>query len=242
MASNYKNPTKFDPKTTLYETWKNEFEIWPLVTDLPPNKQALAASQTLSGTARETVLELSAADLNKNDGMTTLVGKLDKLFLKEAKDCTYEVYQNFDSFCKSDKIIMTDYIIEFEQKYTKSKRYGITQPDAVLVFKLFDNASLTVKERQLALTASADLIFASMKSALGRICLDKSTCTQEDETIQVKQETVYAAQEKKFSYKSLNNTPGTSPINKLYNEPSALSFRVYFIGPRIVLKEQLVLR
>ena len=111
---------------------------------------------------------------------------------------------------------MTDYIIEFEQRYTKCKSYEITLPDAVLVFKLLDNASLTVKERQLALTASADLTFASMKSALGRIFGDKSTCTQEAEAIQVKQETVYAAQEKKFSYKSLNNTlQGTSPIKKL---------------------------
>ena len=104
--------------------------------------------------------------------MTTLVGKLDKL-LKRRKSCGYEVYQNFDSFCKSDKIIMTDYIIEFEQRYTKCKSYEITLPDAVLVFKLLDNASLTVKERQLALTASTDLTFASMKSALGRIFLDK---------------------------------------------------------------------
>ena len=169
----------------------------------------------MSGTARETVLELPAADLNKNDGMTTLVGKLDNLFLKEAKDCAYEAYQNFDSFYKSDEMIMTDYIIEFEQRYSKSKRYEMTLPDAVLALKLLDNASLTVKERQLALKSSADLTFVSMKSALRRIFGGKSTCTHGAEAIQVKQETVYAAQRKKFSYKSLNSTlKGTNPINK----------------------------
>ena len=52
----------------------------------------------------------------------------------------------FYSFCKSDEMIMTDYIIEFEQRYSKSKRYKITLPDAVLAFRLLDNVSLTVKE------------------------------------------------------------------------------------------------
>ena len=142
-----------------------------ILLNLPEDKQALAVYLTLSGTASETVLELPAADLNKNDGMTTLVGKLDKLFLKEAK----EEYHNFDSFRKSEEIIMTDYIIEFEQRYSKSRRYEMALPDAVLALKLLDKASLTIKERLLELTALVDLTFASMKSALSRIFGDKST-------------------------------------------------------------------
>ena len=142
-----------------------------ILLNLPEDKQALAVYLTLSGTASETVLGLPAADLNKNDGMTTLVGKLDKLFLKEAK----EEYHNFDSFRKSEEIIMTDYIIEFEQRYSKSRRYEMALPDAVLALKLLDKASLTIKERLLELTALVDLTFASMKSALSRIFGDKST-------------------------------------------------------------------
>ena len=171
-----------------------------------------SSRQATSVTARETVLELPAADLNETHGMATLVGKFDKRFLKEAKDCAYEAYKNFDSFRKSDEMIMTDYIIEFEQR---RKRYEMTLPDAVLAFKLLDNASLTVKERKLVLIASADLIFASTKSALSRIFGDRSTCTQGAEAIQVKQETVYATQQKALSYKSPNRIlKGTNPINK----------------------------
>ena len=66
----------------------------------------------------------------------------------------------------------------------------MTLPDATLAFKFLHNA----KERQLALTSSADLTFASMKSALRRIFGDRSTCTQGAEANQVKQETVYATQ------------------------------------------------
>ena len=56
MASNsYKNPPKFD-ESTSYETWKNEIEIWKLMTELPKKKQALAVSLSLGGTARQTAL------------------------------------------------------------------------------------------------------------------------------------------------------------------------------------------
>ena len=192
-----------------------------------------SSRQATSGTARETVLELAAADLKETHCMATLVGKFNKRFLKEAKDCAYEAYQNFDSFRKSDEMIMTYYIIE-----QRRKRYEMTLPHAVLALKLLDNASLTVKERQLALTASADLTFASTKSTLRRIFGDKSTCIQRADAIQVKQETVYATQQKKLCYKSPNSIlKGTNPINKFEKEPSALSARVYFIVPRIDLKK-----
>ncbi|XP_024125019.2 uncharacterized protein LOC112144625 [Oryzias melastigma] len=55
------------------------------------------------------------------------------------------------------------------------KHYDMTLPDAVLAFKLLDTACLDENSRQLALTACADLTFASMKSALKRIFGGKST-------------------------------------------------------------------
>jgi len=70
---------------------------------------------------------------------------------------------------------MADYIIEFEQRYNRIKKYDMTLPDAVLAFKLLDTACLEEKSRQLALTACTDLTFASMKSALKRIFGGKTT-------------------------------------------------------------------
>ena len=42
-------------------------------------------------------------------------------------------------------------IIEFDRRYNISKKYDMTLPEAVLTFKILDNAGLTSKERQLAL-------------------------------------------------------------------------------------------
>lgn len=168
MVSNYRVPPKLD-EARPYECWKNEISIWKLVTDLDKKKQALTVVLGLEGRARETALEIPANDLNEDDGMETLLAKLDEVFLREEKDRAYEAYSHFDSISKDSAVSMADYIIDFEQRYNRMKKYNMTLPDAVLAFKLLDTACLEEKSRQLALTACTDLTFASMKSALKRI-------------------------------------------------------------------------
>ena len=48
--SSYKVPPKLG-EDTPYETWKNEVNMWQLITDLDKNKQALAIGLSLSGKA-----------------------------------------------------------------------------------------------------------------------------------------------------------------------------------------------
>jgi len=91
MAASYKNPPNFEDGTD-YDKWKNEVEIWRLVTELPKKKQALAVTLTLTGKARETATQVNAEDLHKDDGMDTLIEALDSAFLKEAKDRAYEEF------------------------------------------------------------------------------------------------------------------------------------------------------
>ncbi len=94
MVQGYKNPPKFEESS--YDTWKNEVDIWELVTDLEKKKRALAVTLSLSGKARDTALAIKAEDLNKDTGMQTLLVALDKVFLKETVDSAYEAYTNFE--------------------------------------------------------------------------------------------------------------------------------------------------
>ena len=164
----YKNPPALK-EDTVYETWKNEVEVWRLMTDLDEKKQALAVALTLTGHAREKVIEIEASRLNSTDGMKILIEALDELYKKDTIDLSYEAYSKFEKFRKSEDMKMTEYIVEFERLYTKVKKYQMVLPDAVLAFKLLDNANLEDREKQLALTASSDLKFATMKSSLKRI-------------------------------------------------------------------------
>ena len=176
-AGHYKTPPHFDEKKS-YESWKNEVEVWRLVTDLEEKKQALAVALSLTGRARDSALEIAAADLNVDGGMLILLTKLDSVFLKEEKDRQYEAYTEFDRIKRENGVSMVDYIIEFERRYNRLRKFKMELPDAVLAFKLLDTAGLKVKDKQLALTACPELSFVNMKSGLKRIFGDNSP--QED--------------------------------------------------------------
>lgn len=57
MVGNYRVPPGFD-EGKPYESWKNEIEIWRRVTELAKKKQVLAVVLALSGSARETAMEI----------------------------------------------------------------------------------------------------------------------------------------------------------------------------------------
>ena len=92
MASNYKVPPTLGPEKA-YDSWKSEIAMWRLVTDLKPEKQALAVALSLTGQARQKALEISVDDLNKDTGMKTLLEALDKIFLADEVDLAYAAYR-----------------------------------------------------------------------------------------------------------------------------------------------------
>ena len=85
MAGNQVYSLKVPPKLESddqYETWKNDIEIWRELTDLPKEKQALAMHLSLTGRARVASSEIKVADLKTENGVETLLGRLDKVFFK----------------------------------------------------------------------------------------------------------------------------------------------------------------
>lgn len=211
-AGNYKVPPPFDEKTS-YESWKNEIEIWRLVTDLDKKKQALAVTLSLSGRARESALEIAAEHLNVDTGMSVLLDKLDSVFLKEEKDRQYEAYTEFDRIDRRGDTSMMDYIIEFERRYNKLRKFKMELPDAVLAFKLLDTAGLNVKDKQLALTACSTVTFDNMKSALKRIFGDNVYPPQEGDSAFF---TKYTGKRERSSNseQSSRTAAGTNPLDK----------------------------
>jgi len=65
VCGNFQNPLKFEED--CYERWKNELEIWQLVTDPEKKKQALAVTLSLTRKAREAALNIKAEDLNSDE-------------------------------------------------------------------------------------------------------------------------------------------------------------------------------
>ena len=89
--------------------------------------------------------------------------------MRETTDSAYDAYKNFAGFRKPGDMNIHDYIVKFDQRYQRSVKHKMTLPDAVLVFKVLDNANLNNHERQLALAACTDLSYDKMKSAMNRV-------------------------------------------------------------------------
>ena len=176
MAQNYNILPRLG-LDTVYETWKNELDVWKLITDVKPEKQALAITLLLMGQARAKALEIDAAQLNTEDGVSILLTALDTLFLQDEVDLAYTVYSDFERLRKGEDMSMGDFIIEYERRYNTCRKHKMEYPDSVLAFKLLDNAGLSVKERQLVLTAVSARTLSSVKSAFKRIFGDSSTVT-----------------------------------------------------------------
>ncbi|CAC5425238.1 unnamed protein product [Mytilus coruscus] len=91
----------------------------------------------------------------------------------------------------------------------------MTLPEAVLAFKLLDNAGLSSRDKQLALTASSDAKYTSMKSALQRIFGERMSglteITGNVPSITIKQEPVFYTQQNKGAK---SKERGTNPLNK----------------------------
>ena len=215
MAAGYKNPLKFEED--CYERWKNELEIWQLVTDLEKKKQALAVTLSLTRKAREAALNIKAEDLNCDEGMKTLIQILDKLFLQETIDSAYDAYKNFDGFRNPGDMHINDYIVEFDQRYQKSVKHKMTLPDAVLAFKLLDNANLSNHERQLALTAGTDLSYDKVKSAMKIICGQNRHSDQNNSrsaACAIKQESAMYTEYRRPKELRNSKMKGMNPLNK----------------------------
>ena len=132
-----KTPPKFIEGMS-YKAWKNKITMWKIVTTVPKKEQAIVILlDSLEGNAKaeKAVSELTATDLNNDDGIDILFQKLDRVFESERIDEAYNVYSNFIRFQKLDEMSMNDYIIEYEHLYYKMTQYDMKLPDTVPTFK-----------------------------------------------------------------------------------------------------------
>ena len=140
--------------------------------------------------------DLTAAELNTRDGLDLLLSKLDLVFQSETINEAYNIYTKFITFTRSDKMDMNEYILEYEHLNLKMAEHKMKLPDAVLTFKILDDARITSEEWKLALTMSGELNFLKMKSALKCLFIPTSLVA---ESLNIKQEEAFY--NKKLPYK-----------------------------------------
>ena len=99
--------------------------------DVDEKKRELAVTLSLHGQARAEAVEIDVEKLSDQNGMQTLIGELDKIFLRDSVDAAYENYTKFDKYHREEGQHMSSFIIEFERRYDLCKKSDMSLPDAV---------------------------------------------------------------------------------------------------------------
>ena len=152
-------------KDITYENWKVELEIWESFTDLVDEKKGPAVFLSLTGQARDVVREgVDAQKMKEKEGIKNVKDCLDKFYLKDTTCSAYEAYEEFEKFTKPSDMTISDYIIKFEQLYSRAKSHKMEILDGVLAYRLLNGAGLTENHKQLVRATVLEMKYDTMKS------------------------------------------------------------------------------
>ena len=97
------------------DTWLHGLHIWKWVTDLEKKQKGLVIYLLFPDKVRNSCRNISITDLNKDDGLDTLINYLDRLYLKDKKASAYLAYEKLDLFQRPTEMNIIDYVNEFER-------------------------------------------------------------------------------------------------------------------------------
>ena len=92
------------------EDWLREIEIWQCVTDIEEKKQGPVVYLSLPDKIRKSCNDISVSDLNKDNGLNTLITKIKTLYAKDITALAYVAYDQFENFKRPDEMTIVDYI------------------------------------------------------------------------------------------------------------------------------------
>ena len=163
-----KHPPPFE-KDEEYEVWKRDVELWQEFTDLAKAKQAIAVNLCLRGRARVAASEVPIADLKKDDGVQTLLDRLDKVFLLDEGSRQFSVFSEFYKLKKSEGQAMDEFISQFEHVSYKMESQKMKLPDPVTAFMLLESCNFSDSEKKMVMSSLQSVTYDNMKSAIKRI-------------------------------------------------------------------------
>ena len=162
-----------------YEHYKHELEAWKKLTDLPKKKQAFDIALSLpldkddpdGRKIRSQVFEnVKIEDLEKDDGVPTLITYMDGLLKKEDIADAADKYDDFEDLKRGPSDKINDYITDFDLKYNRLVKLDIKISSVVLAFKLLKGANITHNEKLLVLSGmnygEKDTLYDQAKKSL----------------------------------------------------------------------------
>ena len=168
MSNNSKTPPSLS-KAKNYQDWLKLIKIWRKFSDLPKEKQGPAIVLSLENEALDAVLELEEENISAENGVDTIIARLDRIYKKDETLENYMALEAFETFKRPENMKICDYLNQFEKLYNKTKSYGTQMSDNVLAYRLLKSANLPELHEQMVKGTITDLKFDLMKDQLKKM-------------------------------------------------------------------------
>ena len=144
-------------------------KFWQLATNISPKKQAAVVFLTLTGKARDAVLEMDPDELNVDNGLDLLYEKLDGLFKEDRNQATLNAYEKFERYKRQPEMNISDFRVEFDRLVQQLKSYKIELPEAVLSYRALKSANLSSENEKLVRATVADINLKDMMLQIQKV-------------------------------------------------------------------------
>ena len=218
-----------------YDVWKNDLELWQILTDLDAKKHAIAVHLSLTGRARSATTELTKADMQSPDAMKRLIAKLDRVFARDKNWKCFYAYLELENYSRGSDCSVDDYLSHFDLLYHKLKSCEVELPDAVLACRLLKSCALDDVHFKLALSTTSTLTFENMRKTLKTLFTDSKVSGNSEVQsthIKVENEAYYGSVMRKSGTRRLEyKTEGVSASDRSRTRKQASDDRMNPLKP-----------
>ena len=157
-----------------YADWKIDMEIWELYTTLAKTRRGPALYLSLKGNARECVRGLTKGQISAEDGVETIIKRLDGVMQSDENMRTFTCFKTFYDYRRPAGCSIQEFIIRYEHLYCKLGAFNIELPQGVQAFFLLIAANISDEYEKLARATCKEMTYTEMKITILKIFNDTS--------------------------------------------------------------------
>ena len=169
-------------KEGFYESWKKDVELWKGLKTCSAAEQGPILFRSLKGNARKAANELTVAQIQSENGLELILGKIDKVTLLETNLNICVLLERFESMKRPPNMTISNFILDFESLHSKVAGLGCTYPDGVLAYRLMKSANISADHESLcrATVATGAWSYKSVSDQLKKIFPELTATTSSE--------------------------------------------------------------
>ena len=115
MASNSSKTLPSLSKCKTYEDWLKLIKEWRHFTELPASRKGSALVLSLEDKVLDALVEIDDEDIAKENGVDTILERLNRLFKKDSTITKYQALEAFETFRRPESMSVQAFLNEFDK-------------------------------------------------------------------------------------------------------------------------------